>query len=433
MNKWGKIVICILCSLVVLLACAYCVARFSFGIDVLDRSGWHIRDGQTQYLDYYGRPLLQWQNIEGKQYYFDPDTGNTVTGWLEHGTKRYYLDESGAAVTGWTELEDKRYYFDESGAAAAGWLEQADKRYYLDASGAAVTGWLELENKRYYLDETGAAVTGWLKLENATYYLDALGTPMTGWLDTVDGRCCFDETGRMLTGWAELDGSRYFFGENGRMATGWLEHEGDRYYLREDGTMAVGQVEIDGVSNFFTSTGKYVVLVNRWNLMPEDYQPELVDLDGFLIDASCRDALEQMILDCREAGYRCVINNTYRSLATQQYMWDVRLETRMAAGMSYEEAVEYTGRSLAFVGASEHHLGLAVDINGSDAMYEWLEENCWDYGFILRYPPDRFESTGIIYEPWHFRYVGTELAKELQALGLCMEEYMQGLTESQQT
>jgi len=104
---------------------------------------------------------------------------------------------------------------------------------------------------------------------------------------------------------------------------------------------------------------------------------------------------------------------------------------RMAEGMTYEEACEYTARSVAYPGHSEHQTGLAVDITGTDEMYEWFYEHCWDYGFIVRYPEGKRPITGIIYEPWHFRYVGTELSLELKELNLCMEEYMEMLTQQQ--
>ena len=193
--------------------------------------------------------------------------------------------------------------------------------------------------------------------------------------------------------------------------------------------MAIGRVEIDGKTNFFTSKGKYVVLVNPWNMMPEDYQWTPVDVEGYEFDVSGAEALKRMLADCRAAGYGCTINNTYRSLELQRYMWDVRIEQRMAEGMTYDEAIAFIGQSLAKVGASEHHLGLAVDLDGSSAMEAWMDEHCWDYGFIVRYPEGTTELTGIIYEPWHFRYVGTELALELKELGLCMEAYMDMLTE----
>lgn len=86
-------------------------------------------------------------------------------------------------------------------------------------------------------------------------------------------------------------------------------------------------------------------------------------------------------------------------------------------------------------GTSEHQLGLAVDIVDADyqllnhaqedtAVHQWLLEHCWDYGFILRYPADKGDVTGIIYEPWHYRYVGREHAQAIRAAGLCLEEYL---------
>ena len=404
------ILICIF-STMTLLAGSYCGLRFGFGVDILDRSGWSTKGESIVYRNYMGLRLRGWQQIDGKTYYFYPDTGAMVTGWQTLGASAYYFNSDGAMHTGWLDLEDGRYYLDENGNPFSGWLSLSIERYYLGDGGKVITGWLKQAEGTYYINETGLSVTGWLNLDNDRYYLN--------------------ENGLLQTGWLTLDNKTYYLEEDGKQHIGWLEDGENLYYFKDDGAMAIGQVEIDGINRFFTSKGKHVIMVNRWHLMPEDYTMELVDLWGFQIDASCRDALEQMILDCRAAGYSCYINNTYRSRETQQYMWDVRLKTRQAQGMTYEEAVEYTARSLAFVGASEHHLGLAVDINGSDGMYKWLEENCWNYGFILRYPPDSFDITGIIYEPWHFRYVGLELATELQGLGLCMEEYMAQLTAAE--
>lgn len=81
-------------------------------------------------------------------------------------------------------------------------------------------------------------------------------------------------------------------------------------------------------------------------------------------------------------------------------------------------------------GTSEHQLGLAVDINADGIhsagyeVYEWLEQNAHNYGFIYRYPPDKTEVTGVENEPWHYRYVGAEAAKEIHQKGICLEEYV---------
>ena len=107
----------------------------------------------------------------------------------------------------------------------------------------------------------------------------------------------------------------------------------------------------------------------------------------------------------------------------------------MARGYGEEKAREEAATSVAYPGTSEHNLGLAVDIVARDyqilddkqadtAEARWLEENCWKYGFILRYPTDKTDITGIIFEPWHYRYVGEEAAREIMERGICLEEYL---------
>lgn len=426
MQKRSWIILICICSILALLIGSYCVLRFGFGTDLLNLGGWQKTDGQTRYLDHFGRPLKQWQTIGEKTYYFDPETGNLHTGWLKLGNSTYYIGSNGQH-TGWLELDGQLYYLNRSGVLQTGWITIENTRYYFDEEGKAPSGWQDIDGERYYL-QSGAVQSGWLEQPEGIYYLSLQGTPLSGFQEIQQKKYYFNSDCLMLTGWQDIDGKRYFFTEDGSTHTGWLDWENARYYFREDGTMAIGQVEIGGDNQFFTSTGKHIMLVNRWNHMPLGYEPELVELFGYQVDPVCRDALEKMILDCQAAGLSCSINNTFRSVETQQDMWDTRLMQRQAEGMSYEEAVEKISETLAFVGASEHHLGLAVDINGA---YDWLAEHCWDYGFILRYPPEKKDITGIIYEPWHFRYVGTELSKELQELGLCLEEYMQMLTEKQ--
>ena len=97
------------------------------------------------------------------------------------------------------------------------------------------------------------------------------------------------------------------------------------------------------------------------------------------------------------------------------------------------EADTYSARP----GFSEHQTGLALDINTASrsahfettATYRWLIENCWRYGFILRYPKDAEDKTEIIYEPWHWRYVGVENAAKINASGLCFEDYIAALQQ----
>ena len=458
--------------LMLVLSACYCVLRFVCAVDVFDRSGWHPYGDGLRYLDYYGRPLTGWQEIESERYYFDQTDGTALIGWHHIDQERYYfgnngvlmtglvkidgvqylLDEDGAMLTGWQSIGDKRFYFGNDGASATGLTEIAGVQFYFDENGAMVTGWLPLDNKYMYFSDEGILQTGWLEQDGKRYYLSADGVTVSGWVEIAGIRYYFNDDGSVVTGWfSDETGHRYFFQDDGRPGNGWLDWEQKRYYLGDDGSvtvgwltveddryyflpsgrMAIGEVEVDGISRFFTSTGKEVLLCNPWHSIPEDFELDLVSYDGFEIDRSAQAALEQMISDIRADGIYCTINNTYRSNALQQMKWDTRVSERMALGMTKEEAEALTGQSLAIPGHSEHETGLALDVDYGEDVYQWLGENCWDYGFILRYPEGCTDVTGIIYEPWHFRYVGTELSAELKELGLCMEEYMAMLTEQQ--
>ena len=100
-------------------------------------------------------------------------------------------------------------------------------------------------------------------------------------------------------------------------------------------------------------------------------------------------------------------------------------------GVQPEEAQQEAQNWVALPGTSEHQLGSAVDINADgihsygDEVYAWLNENSWRYGFIQRYPLDKTDITGISYEPWHYRYVGEQAAREIYERGICLEEYLE--------
>lgn len=247
-------------------------------------------------------------------------------------------------------------------------------------------------------------------------------------------------------GWYIEGENTYYYDENGVMLTGWLELDGIRYYFKEDGTMARGRVNINGVDNFFTSAGAYILLVNPWNFVPEGYTPDLVPLStsiavsGQQVDRSCYDALLAMINDCnKECPEVCVVS----SIRTQEYqegLFQRKINFYLDQGYPLEEAKRLAATVVAVPGTSEHQLGLAVDIVDTRSWsltegqadlpaQKWLMENCWKYGFILRYPADKTEQTGIIYEPWHYRYVGLTVAKELYDSGLTLEEYIDSLTK----
>ena len=118
-----------------------------------------------------------------------------------------------------------------------------------------------------------------------------------------------------------------------------------------------------------------------------------------------------------------------------------KVQRLMAAGYDAEEADQKAATVVARPGTSEHELGLAVDIvdagyqqldegQASTPVQQWLMAHCWEYGFILRYPDGKSDLTGIIYEPWHYRYVGVETAQALRESGQCLEEYLQAAKAS---
>lgn len=180
-----------------------------------------------------------------------------------------------------------------------------------------------------------------------------------------------------------------------------------------------------------------LLLVNPWNGLPEDYVPFLDTVEeGFLMDRRCANALMSMLNDCRAAGNLAVICSAYRTQEYQQELFDNKIMRLLGEGVSYEQAPVVAARSVAVPGTSEHQLGLAVDI--IDELYvnldywqqftsvqQWLMANCSDYGFILRYPNEKSDITGIIFEPWHYRYVGVSTARAITASGLTFEEYLE--------
>ena len=236
------------------------------------------------------------------------------------------------------------------------------------------------------------------------------------------------------------NGKRYYYDEDGSLHTGWLMLDGERYYFHEDGTMAVGKVKVPGSgTRYFTSTGKECILVNPWNYVPDDYSVKLSSYGDYKVAKVCLNDLKEMIAGCKSAGYKAVVVSAYRSHSYQAGLFERRIQRFIDQGYSREEAEIEAAKRVAVPGTSEHELGLAMDIVDSsyqnlDSKQEetpaqkWLMSNSWKYGFILRYPNSKTDVTGIIYEPWHYRYVGKELAKEIHNSGLCMEEYFASLS-----
>lgn len=182
-----------------------------------------------------------------------------------------------------------------------------------------------------------------------------------------------------------------------------------------------------------------LLLVNPWNYIPEDFSVELTQLkNGHAIDKRAYPDLQDMMDDMRTEGLSPLICSSYRTNKKQQTLYNNQVNKYLAQGYSQAKAEEEAGKWVAVPGTSEHQTGLAVDIVDTNyqildekqedtAVQKWLMENSWKYGFILRYPSDKSDITGIYYEPWHYRYVGKEAAKEMYEKDICFEEYLQEL------
>jgi len=305
------------------------------------------------------------------------------------------------ALTGWQEIGGNRYYYRQDGTKHIGWLRADGKTYFLGLDGVQRTGWMESDGKRYYLN------------------------PASG--------------GAAHAGWLDYEGNRYYFSGDGVMQTGWLNLSGNRYYLSADGTASRGKTQIDGKNWYFTESGALLILANPWNLIPEDYQPVIVATEnGHRVNAECADALARMLSDCRATGLNPQIASSYRTHGDQIWLYNRKVNYYLDLGYTEADAKAVAGTIIALPGTSEHELGLALDLVDNSnwnldesqektPVQQWLMQNSWRYGFILRYPNGKSDVTGIIYEPWHYRYVGKALAKELFESGLCLEEYLNSL------
>ena len=430
--------------LIFLVIVGACVGGWLWYDSHVDRSGWYEEEGIRSYRDFYGDPVSGWMDLENGRYYFRED-GTPVLHWQEIDGITYYFGEDGVMHTGWLQKDGKLHYFGGNGTMVMGWLWLEEGRYYL-RDGALLTGWQDIDGGTYYFSPEGIAALGWAEIDGNTYYFDdgILTTGFAeleehtyffredgtlfngGWLELEDGSRYFREDGTMVTQWQEIDGRWLYFRENGILFNqGWLQLGEYRYYFFEDGSFATGPRTIDGETHFFSPKGIEVVLVNALNPVPDWYKLDPVNVvDYHDVDRLCYDALNRMLEDLTAAGIEYTFNSAYRTILEQPTILEYRTREHMAEfKLDFFEARDKAYETVAIPGTSEHHLGLAVDLLGEEAV-AWLTEHCWNYGFIVRYTEEKEWITGIIDEPWHFRYVGTEVSLDMKDSGLCLEEYL---------
>lgn len=186
-----------------------------------------------------------------------------------------------------------------------------------------------------------------------------------------------------------------------------------------------------------------LLLVNGENPLPEDYdyESELVTIpdkykNGQLnqINAKVWPYMKAMLEAAWEDGVNLKVWSPYRSYDTQNMLYQNQVNRCIGKGLSRQAAEIEAATVVAKPGTSEHNTGLAADFNmASDAfetteMYEWMKENAADYGFIMRYSAEKKPLTGVIHESWHWRFVGIYAAEEINRLDMCLEEYVEHLS-----
>ncbi|GAA4653013.1 hypothetical protein GCM10023142_01510 [Anaerocolumna aminovalerica] len=185
-----------------------------------------------------------------------------------------------------------------------------------------------------------------------------------------------------------------------------------------------------------SDTNWQLILANPWNTLPENFTVETKSFrNGHSVDRRIFDDLEMMLEAAKREGLSPIICSSYRTLEKQKSLFENKIGKYLSNGLSDQEAAVEAAKWVAVPGTSEHQTGLAVDIVAKSYQIldkeqentpeqKWLMENSYKYGFILRYPENKSDLTGINYEPWHYRYVGKEAAKEIYENGICLEEYL---------
>lgn len=196
------------------------------------------------------------------------------------------------------------------------------------------------------------------------------------------------------------------------------------------------QMETDELD--FSKEDWRLILINKQHPIPDDYTFTLGNIKTLKGTMQCDERIIEELLAmmqaAKEDGVSLAICSPYRDLKYQEVLFDRKIEAYMKKGMSYMEAYKLSSQAVTVPGASEHQIGLAIDIVcdtyqvldegfGETPAGIWLREHCSEYGFILRYPAGKEYITSIEYEPWHFRYVGKEAASVIMEKELCLEEF----------
>lgn len=193
--------------------------------------------------------------------------------------------------------------------------------------------------------------------------------------------------------------------------------------------------EENKLSNIPVISSDFSILVNKQNSLDKDYKPKTVtpnvsSNNSVPVRYDIVESVEKLFSDSKKAGLSLILVSGYRSYETQSSIYNNNVKNK---------GETWTSQFSAKPGQSEHQTGLALDISSTSqggGLYQsfgeteegqWLKENCAKYGFILRFLEGKEDITGYTYEPWHFRYVGVEVAKYIMENNLTFEEYLLSL------
>lgn len=180
----------------------------------------------------------------------------------------------------------------------------------------------------------------------------------------------------------------------------------------------------------------YLSLLNREYILKEELEMELTGIgDGHELDPLAAKEITRMVKDAKKDGVHINVTSAYRTYAKQAALFANKIERLEEEGYGHAAAVEKAGTVVAVPGTSEHQLGLTVDFvtNSYKKLdegirntkeYQWIAKNGWKYGYVIRYPKEKSDLTGIISEPWHLRYVGIPAAKLISDQDICLEEFL---------
>lgn len=428
--------------------------------DGIMQTGMIIRNGQSYFLGANGAMLTGWQTINGAKYYFRPGNGDMFVGEQTIEGELYTFGADGKLLTEDGEVQPEvvpevpavpvvpevpvtpKVPVTPEVPVAPGVTGTPDTAYTPDVNKAKWV--LDANGKWFFYDENGDMFTGWLNWKGQKYFLKADGEMQVGWMTTDAGTYYFRPgNGDMFIGTQVIDGQTYEFGADGKLAsgvTGWQTINGDTYFYDSTGKPVTGVVLIDDIQYGFTAEGKLdnsiipwnLVLVNYNNSMPENFKLSKKKVSGYYVDARIAGSLSAMIKAAKADGVTLKITSAYRTLATQERLYKNALNKYLKSGLSYENALIQTNLYHAEPGKSEHNLGLAIDFIAGSGLDEnfantaagiWLKEHAYEYGFILRYEEDTTDITHIAYEPWHYRFVGVDAARDIVASDVCFEKY----------